>query len=476
MAKRKRESPKITFLGSNSDNVTGSIILVETTSHKILLEAGLFQSNNIKNDYKINSRRFKFKPKEIDFIFINHFHIDHLGILPKLYKDGCNANIFIPNNSYKISKILLEDSAHINGKDAISLSKMLNKPVYPIYEKDHVEMALEFFDECPFNKIIKVNNEISFRFIPSGHIINSAQLELYITQNNKTYSLLYTSDLGNTRLNKPFIKPFKSVQDSFDIVIGESTYARKSDCKIDINKDIEKLKETVIQTCINKRSKLLIPCFALDRTQYIVKLLYDLFGNDKNFNIPIYIDSPMACNITKTYGEILEGKDLELYNKVFSWKNLHLISEYQDSKAILSCEKPKIILSSSGMMTAGRVIAHAIDILPNHKACILFCGYSAEGSLASIIKNSIRSKSRIKINNKKHIRNCSVVTLNSFSSHMQRTDLLEYYSKINTNGVYLVHSNFNDKCEFCKDLKLEMENKCKTTKVVAVHKDLEVSL
>lgn len=476
MGKKKNDKIKISFIGGNSDDVTGSMTLVETLNYKILLEAGLYQSNNVIQDYKINSQKLKFKPKEIDFIFWNHLHADHTCGTPRLFSSNCPAIIFTPKDSRKIAEILLRDSAYINEKDAHLISKIRNKSVLPIYTMEDVENTLDSLNECDFNKVYKLNDEISFKYIYAGHILRSAQLVLYIKCGNRDYSILYTSDLGNIKFkNKPFVEKFQSADETYDLVIGESTYSRITKDKYNIEKDLETIKNAVIETCINRKSELLIPCFSLDRTQMIAKLLYDMFGKDESFNIPICIDSPMACDITKAYREILEGKDLEDYNNVFNWENIRLIKNLDDSIANLNDDKPKVIISSSGMMSAGRVINYAKKLLPNFKATIIFCGYASENSLAHKIKRIDRFRN-IVIDKTRYKKNCTVIDLHSFSSHMQRDDLLNYYKGLNTNQICLVHGNFNDKCIFAEELKSSLSYECKTTKVLAVNKNMVVKL
>lgn len=477
MSKKKNNfNIKISFVGNNADDITGSMILVETPNYKILLEAGLYQSNNPINDYKVNSQKLKFKPKEIDFIFWNHLHADHTCGTPRLFSSNCHAIIFAPKDSRKIAEILLKDSAYINEKDAYLISKIRNKSVLPIYTMEDVENTLDSLNECDFNKVYKLNDEISFKYIYSGHILRSAQLVLYIKCGNRNYSILYTSDLGNIKFkNKPFVENLQAADETYDLVIGESTYSKITKEKYNIEKDLETIKKAVVETCINRKSELLIPCFSLDRIQMIAKLLYDMFGQDNSFNIPICIDSPMACDITKAYGEILEGKDLDDYNNVFNWRNIKLIKNLDDSIANLNDNKPKIILSSSGMMSAGRVINYAKKLLPNFKATIIFCGYASENSLAYKIKTIDRFKN-IMIDRARYKKNCTVIDCHSFSSHMQRDDMLNYYKGLNTNMICLVHGNFNDKCIFSDELKLQCELACKTTKVIAVNKNLVVKL
>jgi metallo-beta-lactamase family protein len=448
---RKKISPKISFIGGNASDVTGSMILIETEQSKILLEAGLFQSNNIRKDFEINNRRFAFKPKDIDFIFCNHTHIDHIGLLPRLYKEGCQAQIIMVKDTSKFASLLLTDSAFIMQRDAEKLGKETGK-VNPLYGEFDVHNALAHIIEFNFNELYALNDEISFEWIPAGHIIRSAQLRLYIKQGNHTYKLLYTSDIGNIKLNKPFTEKFEA-ETKTNIVIGECTYAdnERAVDKKDRLKDIEKMKSVIEGTCKDRKARVLIPSFSMDRTQFILKLLYDIFGKDETFDIPIIVDSPLSCKITEIYKQVLDKEELDTLNEVLNWKNLKLIKDSDDSKACVADCSPKVIISASGMMVSGRSRFYTKAMLPDSRSTILFCGFASPGSLAGKIKDGKKQKT-ISIDGKPYPNRCSIVDLKSFSSHMQHEDLLNYYSNINCEKIYLVHSNFDDKVKFAKKL------------------------
>jgi metallo-beta-lactamase family protein len=473
----KNKKVRITFVGENSSSVTGSCTLIEYKDKKILLECGLFQSNNQKTDYQVNTKKFKFKPKDIDYIFVGHTHIDHIGLIPRLYKEGCHAEIICTHKTVEFMPTLLKDSAYIMERDSMILSKGKNIEIEPIYDDENVNKSMHFVRGHDFDKLYELDENISFKFIPAGHIVGSAQLVLYIKEDNgRIHKILYTSDLGNIKLNKPFVEEFEKETKS-NIVIGECTYggSDRVTSKKDREKDIEKIKSVVLDTCLDKKGRVLIPSFALDRTQFMLKILYDLFGEDENFDIPIIIDSPLACKMTDIYKYVLDGENKELIKKITSWENVKFVSDADASKLSVADETPKIIISSSGMMTAGRVIHYTKSILEDGKSTILFCGFSAENSLAYKIKNN-KLKKPISIDGKKYKNKCSIVDLKSFSSHMQREDLLNYYKQINCQAIYLVHGEMNGKIEFANQLKQELSDENKSTHVCVVNKSTSILL
>lgn len=474
MSKKKQNQIRVSFCGMNSEEVTGSMILIEMDDKKILLECGLFQSNNMKKDFQTNSRKLPFKPRDIDYVFINHSHIDHTGLLPRLYAEGGKAKIIAVKDTSSILSILLNDSAFIMERDTVKLSRNSDVIFKPIYSPENVEQCLNRIQEYDYNTLYELDDEISFEFVHAGHIIRSAQLILHLKQGNCTRKILYTSDLGNIKVDKFYTEPFEKVEHA-NLVIGECTYSNnKRTVKLkDRQKDMDKIKTVIEDTCIGRKGKVLIPSFALDRCQNIVTHLYNLFGEDENFTIPVIIDSPMAVAITKTYGEILTGEDKELFDRVMNWKNLKLVSESCDSKASVLSKDPCIIVSSSGMLTAGRSIHYSKAIIPDSKSTILFIGFASENSLANRIKEGYKNKT-ITIDGKAYSNRCQIVDLKSFTSHMQHDDLLDYYSSINCEKIALVHSNFNDKVLFCKELQDEIEAKNRSGKVTCVNKSTSI--
>lgn len=476
---KKKDKIRISFVGQNSEDVTGSCIHIKTETKQLLLECGLHQScGTLLNDYKINSERFTFKPKEIDYIYVNHIHIDHIGKLPKLYAEGCTAKIIAPMGTFELAKILLEDCAFIMSKDVESIKRKTNKDYPPIYTKDDVSLCMKYWDEYNIGDMINLSDEnekISFCFQPSGHILNSAQLELYLGENGNTKKLVYTSDLGSSVLPKYYVNKFSPIVKS-NLFIGEATYSNelRNVTLKDREKDLEKIKCVIEQDCIDRNAKVLFPVFANDRMQNILTHLYDLFGEDESFTTPILIDSPLGIKISKLYLQLLDGEQLEKYQKVFTWKNVKFIEDYETSKYYQDLKQPMIILAASGMLTAGRAVNWVQKLLPNPNNHIIFCGFSPSNSLAGKIKEG--KKKTLTIDGKVVVNRCSIVSLKSFSSHMQRTELLNYYSDINCEKVILVHSNQTSKLNFAKDLQNEISKKNKTSKVIATNRSTEILL
>lgn len=479
---KKKNKISLEIIGGNAESVTGSCTKIITDEHTYLFELGMIQDGKTPlENYKLNSKLLqKIKPQEIDYIIIGHCHLDHIGLIPALYaREKCNAKIIIPEKSTCILKEMWLDSAYINQRDCDLINLKGDRNYEPFYTEDVVLKTLEYIQEISSEEIVNITDELAIRYKNAGHILLSKQSEIYINGGSNTKKILFTSDLGNltTQESRVFVENFEPVSTA-NIVIGECTYSSskgKEVTKKTLETDIQKIKSAVEQYCIDNNHRILIPTFSLDRMPYIIWILYTLFGEDENFKVPILIDSPLANRLLDCYSSILEGEIKEKFDEMMSWKNLKRIINPEDSKAAISEKGCKVILSSSGMLTAGRSIKWVQSILPNEHDLILFIGYAGEDTLAWKIKHEKEQKT-ININGKPYKNKAQIIDLLSFSSHMQRKELINYYKSINCDKIYLVHSNNDSKLEFKKDLENEISNCLKTTRVIAVNKGTKISL
>lgn len=467
--KKNKNKIRVNFSGHNSVEVTGSCAHIEMSKYEILLDCGLYQSNSIKDDYYINSDKFPFKPKNIDFIFISHVHMDHIGRLPALYAQGCTARIICPKGTYKLFTIMGEDSAYIIERDVETLKQRYKMKASPIYSKQDVHTTLKYIEEYDFGEKVKLNNDIEFMFTPAGHIIGSAQTELWLREGNQIKKIIYTGDLGNS-IPKLYANHFEPLSKA-NLVIGETTYSsniRNVTIK-DRQTDIEKLKSVIEETCLQSpRGKVLIPTFSLDRTQNILTLLYDIFKDRRGFDIPVIVDSPLATMITSTYLSLVEPDEQIKLLSAINWDNVVFVDSYEESLYWQKLKKPMVILAASGFMQAGRSKTWAKTILPDCKSHIMFVGFATEKSLAGRIRR--RDVKAFSIDGKNYKNACKVTTLHSFSSHIQHDEMLKYYSDMQFEKIALVHGNYKDKCVFAKELQDEINRKNKTGRVIVPNK------
>ena len=468
-------------VGGNASGVTGSCTKIDFYGRTILFELGMVQDNStILGNYKDNCAILnRIKPKKIEMVILGHNHCDHIGLVPMLFARGnTDVKIITPKDTTCILREMWSDTAYINERDAETLNRKCDKYYTPLYTQAEVEMALKNVIEIEIGNIVNIDENVSIRYTPAGHILRSCQTELYINGGSHTRKILFTSDLGNKMIEKKkvFVENFQPIASS-NICIGESTYGLRkgSMTKKDIELDRKKMKTVIEQFCIDNNHRVLIPTFSLDRMPFIVWELYQLFGQDESFNIPILVDSPLANRLLDCYSSILDGDAKEKFDEMMSWKNIRMVITPEDSKSAISDKGAKIICASSGMLTAGRSVKWVQSILPNENDCILFVGYAGQDTLAGHIKNGSSQKT-ININGKPYKNKCNLVDLKSYSSHMQHDDLVNYYKSMNCEKIYLVHGDDKARLELKEDLEKTLADCCKSTRVIIVNKGTKISL
>lgn len=424
----------------------------------------------------VNNRKFKeFKPKDIDFIFITHVHGDHSLLNPKLYKEGCRAATIVSSGSKQVLKDMAYDCAQINERDILVINSQHNKNYSPLYGIEDVNKMLEYTLEKPINEKIYVNDELSFELIPSGHLLGSCQVKLYITIDGLTKTILVTGDLGNKVIKNHFVGEYQQV-DYADLVIGESTYGDRPDLKTGLKErknDLEKFK-SIIETQIHElKGRVVIPSFAQSRLQQLVLMIYEMY-KDSEWKPKVYIDSPLSIKIFEDYDECLDGEDKVLFDEMIQSNMFTFVKESEDSKALVESDEPCVILSTSGMCTVGRIRHHLKKCIPNPNTTILFVGFSTEGSLASLLKDNNRKT--ITIDQKEYKCRCSSYSLKSMSGHAPFWQLVDDYTKINCQKLILHHGSNSAKETLKKALEKEYEKQCKSTRVVIANSSLKVSV
>lgn len=441
----------------------------------------MIQDNNtILGNYRDNCDIFnRIKPKNIEMVIIGHCHCDHIGLIPMLFARGnSDAKIIVPKGSSCILKEMWLDCAYICERDCEVLNHKGHKSYTPLYTQNEVEIALKNIVELEIGKIIDIDENIAIRYTPAGHILKSCQTELFINSSSHTKKIYFSSDLGNRQIEdkKVFVEKFQPVT-SATISIVESTYGKRnrSVTKKEIELDRRKMKSVIQEFCISRNRRVLIPTFSLDRMPFILWELFQLFGHDESFHIPVLVDSPLANRLLDCYSSILTNEIKKQFDQMIAWKNIQRIISSEDSKAAILDKRAKIICSSSGMLTAGRSVKWVQSILPNENDCILFVGYAGLDTLAGHIKHGNGQKT-ITINGKPYKNKATLVDLTSYSSHMQHNDLVQYYKNLNCEKIYLVHGDKTARMELKEDLEEALAACCKSTRVVIVNKGTKISL
>ena len=451
---------KITFCGA-SKTVTGSNYLIEAGGKKLLLDCGMFQGG--PREEQMNFESFIYNPKDIDYLILSHAHIDHSGRIPKLVREGFNGKIYTTHATYDLCEIMLMDSAKIGMQDAEwENRKRVRKglaPIEPLYNTNDVEESLKLFKPCYYNQEIKIDDTFTFRLQDAGHILGSAIVELFINEDGKTTKLVFSGDLGMP--DRPILMDPTFI-DEADYLIIESTYGdRDHPTYNDSTKSLIKIIEDTSQ----KGGTVVIPSFAVGRTQDLIYQLnsyYDKEGLEEYKKVPIYIDSPMAISTTKVF-----EKNSNLFDEAarklilggdnpFEFENIFYVRDVEESKRLNAVNYPKVIISASGMASAGRVRHHLKHNLWDSKNSVVIVGYQAEGSTG---RKLVEGAKMVPLLGEEIKVQASIYSLQGFSAHADRSMLLNWIGNFKKlpKKIFLVHGEE----KAIASLKSEIENKFK---------------
>lgn len=448
-------NPTIEFLSNSKNKVAGSVNLLKVNEKnnkqtiKVLLDCGLSQGSDIETDYLNNKKVLdKFKPTDLDLVIITHPHIDHIGLVPALYARNYTGKVIIPKDTKNIVRNILMDSAYIQQLQAEQLDRN------PLYSKKNVAQVIDNIIELSTEtKYNFKNNKVVFKYYPSGHILGSRMITIYVRSNNpgNCKKLLYTGDIGGKKgQNTPIMKlDTTKFKDFFDTIIVESTYGDR-----EFSQDIVKNDLNMLIRNINNHKKVVIPSFALDRTFIIIKAIYE---NSRDYD-EIVVDSPLATKMTKEYirilserGKLTENFENFLKNKVVYPRNR------KESISTMNVSKKQVILTSSGMLSGGRSTFWVERALQsqnenNINYSIIFSGYVAENSPGYRVLD--KSCKHVELRDKVYRKNCEINRFKSFSSHIHKKELAELLNTTNTNKIILTHGVESAKDSLKKELQL----------------------
>lgn len=432
---------RLSFHGA-ARTVTGSKHLLELESgHRLLLDCGLFQGRRAESD-AMNSR-FGFDPASIDAVLLSHAHIDHAGLLPKLYADGFRGRIYATHATVSLSGLLLMDSAHIQEKDVRFVNKIRARhgehPVEPLYTQADAEGVLELFVGVGYRQAFSPVPGVSVEYRDAGHILGSASMTLTVTERGKAVRLGFTGDVGNP--GRPILRDPQPMLDC-DWLISESTYGGNVHEPADRAK--ERLLEVIRRTSA-RGGKVVIPAFAVGRTQEIVYALDQLFNEGKLPPIPVFVDSPLAVSATGVFLAHPECFDRELNRYMltdenpFGFDRLTYIRDAEKSKELNASRVPMVIISASGMCEAGRILHHLRNTIENDRNTVMIVGYCADHTLGKKIVDRLPE---VRIFGEPHRLRAEVVVMNSFSAHADEPGMIDFIGKMDPErlkSIFLVH-------------------------------------
>jgi len=404
---------KICFYGG-VDSVTGANFILKSEDFQIMVDCGLAQGF-LKNEHDINYDKFAYDPKEVDVLIVTHAHIDHIGRIPKLVKDGFNGTIISTKPTQEIVPLMFEDALSVIANNA------KKKDINPLYSKEDVEKALSLWQSIEYHQDFKINDRFELFFKDAGHILGSGIAHIKDLKTDKNY--VFTGDLGNSPT--PLIRNVEKV-DSADYLIMESVYGdRNHENKLERK---EKLGE-LINKIIERKGTLLIPVFSLEKTQVLLHEMNDLIEGNIIKQVPVFFDSPLGIKLTEVYAKQFKNFNEKVQQRIlagdeiFDFPNLIKTVDKLDSQAIHKTPGPKIIIASSGMSVGGRILDHEKHYLSDPKNAILFIGYQAAGSLGRMIE---QGEKHVFIDGKKIFVKAEIMTVSGYSSHMDSDHLVEF--------------------------------------------------
>lgn len=434
---------KITFFGA-AGTVTGSKHVIDNNGYKILLDCGLHQGRR-REAYELN-RRLPFAATDLQTVILSHAHADHCAALPLLYNNGYRGKMYATPATADISRLIMLDSAKLQASDYEHLAAQgipEAELMPPLYTVEEVEQTVKLWETVEYTRQqagwTELNEHNRFKFYDAGHILGSAVTVLEGEEGNETKRILFTGDLGNGGV--PILHDPEIVPESIEAVIIECTYGNRLHRPIT---EVDEVLIKLIREAVVQKKKIIVPAFALGRTQELIYILHRLYNEGKIPALPIYIDSPLSTSITEVFSAYQQDFDQQAYTDFinnhespFAFKNLKYVSSKEESKALNNAEGPMMIIASSGMAEGGRILHHLEHNVWQENAVIILTGYQAEHTLGRKLQ---RGDAQVPIFGKLHELKAQVITINEFSAHADQAGLFRYISALhNLKQVFLVH-------------------------------------
>lgn len=403
---------KLTFIGG-AGTVTGSKTLIEIGGKRVLVDCGLFQG--LKELRQLNWADFPVDPKSIDAIILTHAHLDHCGYIPLLVKKGFNGPIHCTHPTLELTEIILKDSAKIQEEDAERANKhqyTKHEKAEPLYTVKDVIACMPKFVGHDLNEWVIINEFVKFEFLNAGHILGSA----FVNAKIGNHKVVFSGDIG--RAEPMLLYPPKHIKEA-DYLILESTYGDREHAYENVKRELLE----VIESTIKRGGILMIPSFAVERTQELLYLIYQLREEDKLPKIKIFLDSPMGINATNTYKRYPQWQNISSYELDRMFEDIFFVHDIEQSKLLVADKQPKIILAGSGMIEGGRILHYLNAHIDNPSDTLLFVGYQGEGTRGRAIMNGSKD---IKFFGEYRSVKCNIASIDSLSAHADYTEMVNW--------------------------------------------------
>jgi len=404
---------KLTFVGG-AESVTGACYLLETDTTRVLVDCGLHQGAAAEE--RKNARAFPFDAQSINAVFLTHAHLDHVGLLPKLYADGFRGDVYATHPTLDLARIIVEDELGLSERNA------------PFTERDIIE-CWKLTHGTHYKEKVLISDTVSVTFYNAGHILGSSMIEVRVREGERERVIVFSGDLGNAPA--PFLGPPQALEQA-DVVVVESTYGDRVHEGRDQRR--HKLMDAVVNT-VSRGGVLMIPTFAIERSQELLFELNHLIEHRHIPHVPMFLDSPMAIHATAVYKKFPDYLDTEREKELLGDKNLFdfpgldttLTSE--ESKSINDVPSPKVIIAGSGMSTGGRIIHHERRYLPDPRSTLLIIGYQVRGTLG---RRLLDGASTVEIFGETIAVRARIVAIGGYSAHADQTGLLRWLGNFTT--------------------------------------------
>ena len=437
--------------------VTGSRHLLHVNGHQVLLDCGLFQGKRSESDRR--NREFGFAPAKIDAVVMSHAHIDHSGALPSLTKAGFSGCVHGTLATADLLTVMLRDSASIQEKDIEFLNRRRRRhgrtPKEPLYTIDDAEEAIGLLEGHRYHRPIPIVPGVTATFYDAGHILGSAVMELDLVEGNHRRKLVFTGDLG--RKNLPILRDPETPPEADELIL-ESTYGDRE------HDPVEKVDERLadlIRRVFQRRGKILIPAFAVGRTQELVYAISRLIRADRIPCCSVFVDSPLAVNVTEIFARHPETYDAEIRKVLretgdpFGFDLVKYVRSVEESIQLNSRPAPFVVISASGMMEGGRILHHLRNNIEDPRNLILVVGYQAAHTLG---RRLVEGRDVVKIFGEEHRRRAEVVVMNEFSAHADRNEIIRWVNAFRRkpSRAFVVHGEESQSLPLAERLRADV--------------------
>jgi len=430
----------IQFFGA-AQSVTGSRFFLTVNGQRLLIDCGLFQGRR-----KLRQRNwepFPVPPDSLDAVVLTHAHIDHTGYLPRLVKEGFRGPIYCTPATADLLSLLLPDSGHLQERDAFFANKKKysrHDPALPLYTEQEARRVLKQLQPVIYHEPKALTEELDFEYLHAGHILGSAMIRLRYTHSGAQKILFFSGDLG--RSAQPLIKDPETIEKA-DFLLLESTYGGRTHQQVDVRAYLEEL----VQQTLQAGGSLIIPAFAVGRSQRVLYFLRELEEAGRIPVLPVYLDSPMAVRAVSMYCDNLDEHDFEMSQLMakacpLESGSIHLVKSVEESKALNEVKSPCVIVSASGNLAGGRILHHLKNRLADSRNTVLFVGYQPQGSLGRLISEG---REEVKIHGRRVPVRARIATLDALSAHADSGELLEWVGHLKEppRKIFLVHGELD---------------------------------